>query len=387
MRLFGYAGLLVVVAGTAVADPITIEAEGNGLSRDVAVSKALISAVEQATGVTIDEQQAMSMGAAQTISANQTHVEVEQSTQSSIVRKAGGRITSYDIESLTTAPDGGFVAHLRASVEVFRPKGISNDKRRRVAVAQFEAGADHAPDELELHEKLVQYLTQSRRFAVVDRSNDRIYKQEMELITSNDAAPAERTRAGQVIGADYVITGHLKVSPAKTLGEPSRTSSHVLELTGEVVTTTVPSTLRQIPRMISLSFEVIEISTRQVKFADQIDDVVGDIGTLAGLVSARITGAIYPPRLIDTDDPAALVINQGGGGVSAGQHLRVMREGKELFDPYTNEPLGSRETQVAVVEIVEVGEKVSYARLVSGKLDGEANSFILRPEWGSIGKH
>jgi TolB-like protein len=379
MRSALWVCLFVLAVGRAMADPVAIEAEGVGPTRDMAVSKALISAVEQATGVTIDATQLSSMVAASTVSGNTMQTDVVRATKDQIARIAGGRVSSYDIVSVSAAPEGGLLAHVRAQIEVFHAKGLGNENRRRIAVAYFVTDTQSSAEQSLLHDKLVQFLTQSRRFAVVDRSDDKVYEEEMAIVTGTDAAPAERTRAGQVLGADYVVTGHLMVQPAKTVGSPETSTQHTLELTGEVITNTTPSTLRTIPGAVSTDFKVIEIATRQVKFADHVELSGAGLGALAEKVANRITTAIYPPRLIDISDPTALIINQGGAGINAGQRFRVMQEGRELTDPYTHESLGKKEAEVGTIEVTSVGDKVTYAKLVSGAVSGEPESLVLRP--------
>jgi hypothetical protein len=201
----------------------------------------------------------------------------------------------------------------------------------------------------------------------------------MALVTGADAAPAERVRAGQVLGADYVVTGHIRVHPATTTGAPEQTTYHTLELTGEVVSNTTPSTLRTIPGSLTADFEVIEIATRQIKFADQIVISGSAVDELAEKIAVRITSAIFPPRLIEISDTTALIINQGGAGMRVGERFRIMKEGVELFDPYTHESLGRKEAEIGIVEIENVDDKVSYAKLISGTVSGEPDSLVLRP--------
>ena len=69
--------------------------------------------------------------------------------------------------------------------------------------------------------------------------------------------------------------------------------------------------------------------------------------------------AIYPLRLVRSDDPNALIVGEGGALMSRGQHYRMMQEGVELFDPYTHESLGKVEKQIGVIEIADVQQKLS----------------------------
>ena len=380
MRYLLPAAFLLASVATASADPVTVEAQGTGLTREIAVSKGLVAAIEQATGVTVDANTASSTVATSTITNHKADSSIIQATEETIARSAGGRVLSYNVESVDPAPEGGLLARLSVQIEVYHPKGMTTANRRRIAVADFAGGAPDTSLGANLRDKLLEYLTQSRRFAVVDRTSDAAYQNEMALVTGADAAPAERTRAGQVLGADYVITGHLAVRASKTVGKAAQSSSHALELTGEVVTNTTPSTLRTIAGSLSFDYEVIEIATRQISFAGHIDVSGQDVDAVAAKVTANIGSAIYPPRLVDISDPNALILNQGGAGVQQGQFFRIMQEGKELIDPYTHESLGKRESQLGVIQITEVNDKISYGKLVSGSVSGSADAMVLRPE-------
>jgi TolB-like protein len=279
-----------------------------------------------------------------------------------ISRKAGGTIRSYRITSMTPAPEGGFVAQVAVEIEVFRAKGLGNESRRRIAVAPFDGAGALGP---QLRDSLLAYLTQTRRFAVVDRANNQAYVSEMALVSSESAAPSERARTGQVIGADYIVTGKLHVVA-------SRTTEQVIDLTGEHVQhTTAGSAVAE--------FQVIEIATRQIKWAGGISmPSEGNPSLIAAHIGEDIVQAIYPMRLIKFDDPQALVVNEGGLGLHRGQRLRAMLLGEALVDPYTHESLGQTEQEIGVIEISEVQPKVSYARLVSGRLPGANQEVVLR---------
>jgi curli biogenesis system outer membrane secretion channel CsgG len=378
MRVAVLTGLLTLLSLAAQADPVTVHAEGTGVTRDQAISNALIAAVGEATGVTVSSQQMSSTEAMSVSKDGSTTTGLVQATQDMIARTTNGRILSYQVETVDKAQEGGLLASISAQVEVFHPKGIGNANRRRIAVAVFDATDGHAAAGRTLRDKLLENLTQTRRFAVVDRSNDQAYQSEMALIAGPDANPAERARAGQVLGADYVVTGHVAQRDARTVGRGAQTSSHVLDMTGEVVTHTTPSTLHTIPGALSADFEVIEIATRQIKFAAHLEVAGGDFERLSQQIALRITTSIYPPRLVDVGDPQAVIIDQGGSGISTGQRFRVMQEGRELFDPYSGESLGRKEVQVAILEVGEVAEKVSYGRIVSGRVGGDPAGLVLR---------
>ena len=365
MRIVLLGLIFLCLSATAQADLVHIDAEGVGATREMAVTKALVSAIEQATGVSIDVAQVSATMAESTANDTSHDTSLAATAQEAISKKAGGAIRSYRISLVTPAPEGGFDVQVAVDIEVFRARGLGNETRRRIAVAPFEDGGAHAVGS-ELHDGLVSYLTQTRRFAVVDRANDRVYAREMAVVASQDGASAERARAGQVIGADYVVTGKLRVVA-------SRSTEQVIELTGEHVRSTTAGS-------VSADFQVIEIATRQIKWANRITlSSDGDPSLIAARIGADITQTIYPMRLIKFDDPRSLVINEGGIGLRPGRRLREMLLGAVLVDPYTHESLGQMEHEIGIVEVTDVQPKVSYARLVSGRLPQPNQEVVLRP--------
>jgi TolB-like protein len=381
---------------------VEVDAEGTGPSRDAAIDKALANALRQETGTTVTtETGSLSVdaglrtaersegaatvgvgGASHPVAERGAGVAAESTLQgkgaeTATVSGTAGRILRYSVISVSAAPEGGFVARVHATLELARREGGSGDSRKRLAIAGF-ASDKPTPLAQALHDQLVIDLTQSRRFAVVDREHDSAWQSEIDTVRSGDAAPAERARAGQVLGADFLLLGTLHVIGSRTTGSAARTDSHVLELTGEVVTHRTASTLRTLPGSATAEFELMEVGTRQVLLADRSTVTGSNVEALAERISGALIEAIYPARLVKTDDPQALVLNEGGAMVHVGQRFRIMAEGTEMFDPYTHESLGRQERQAGEIEVSEVGPRMSTARLVTGAVPEGGG--VLRPE-------
>ena len=285
----------------------------------------------------------------------------------------------YSVVSVQADQGGGFTAHVHAVLAIYRRQASAADNRKRIAIADFVTDAKTGLGQA-LHDQLVIDLTQSRRFAVVDRAHDDAYQSEIAAMQSSDAAPEEKSRVGQMLGADFVLVGKLHVTGARVTGAAARTESHTLELTGEVVSHTTASTLHTVPGSATAEFELMEVATREIKMADRAAITGAGVEALAQHITDSLLTTIYPPRLVKADDPEALIINQGGEGMHAGQHFRLMAEGQELFDPYTHESLGKTEKQFGVIEVTDVSARMSNARLISGDLPAAGVPTVLRPE-------
>jgi curli biogenesis system outer membrane secretion channel CsgG len=366
--LFG----LPIAAHAQQNNSATIRAEGTGISRDTAVAAALVQAVEQVTGVVVTSRQQSASAFAQVTVENagqdSSTVSLTEGTQAEIARVSGGIVSSYRV--LETRREGtSFIATVEAQVAVYRPTANTGETRRRLAVSNFvDQAGRRTPFGEQLRERLIAHLTQSRRFAILDRANDAAYDREMALLAT-DGPIGERVRIGQVLGADYLVVGRMR-----NVG--TTRSEEYISLTGERV-------INQSARG-DLEFQVLEIATRQVRWGSSVS--VGSAGTITQVLDAMVTRAgreitqtIYPMRLIRMDDPNELIMNQGGVTVDTGQRFRAMLMGDELIDPYTRESLGRVEREVGIVQVTRVDPRVSYGRLVTGALPSAGSDVVLRP--------
>lgn len=367
--------LLLGLAGAAPAQQpaaTTVEAEGSGINREAAIGAALVQAVEQVTGVAVSSRQESVSAFAQVSIENSngegTTITLSEGARSRLARVSGGLVSSYRV--LDMRREGpGFVARIEAQVAVFRPTVNTGDTRRRLAVSNFtDPNGRRTAFGEQLRERLIAYLTQSRRFAVLDRANDAAYDREMAVLAT-DAPLTERVRIGQVLGADYIVVGRMR-----SVGT-TRTEEYI-SLTGERI---VSQSARG-----DLDFQVLEIATRQVRWASTVrvgstGNITQVLDTMVTRLGREITQTIYPMRLIRMDDPNELILNQGGVTVDAGQRFRAMVMGDELTDPYTKESLGRVEREVGVVQVTRVDDRVSYGRLVAGALPPPGSDVVLRP--------
>jgi curli biogenesis system outer membrane secretion channel CsgG len=367
-RFFALLALILMISGAASAAPREVEVEATGPTTQDAITQGLVQALEQVSGVSLVAAQAARTELASQVNGDQTASELTQEQQSTTLKVTGGIVSAYRVISSTSGSP--VTVRLAVTVEVFEPKGLGNQTRRRIAVATFATpSARSGRTAALLRERITAHLVQARRFAVLDRTEGAVYAQEMALLQSGNAPLTERTRVGQVIGADYVVTGALRETAAKR-------SDKVLELSGEVVTSTTPGSAEA-------DYQVIEIATRQIKWAGTFrfagDDAVDRIGAK---IADEITQTIFPMRLIKFEDPANLIVNQGADSLRTGQRFRAMVLGEMMTDPYTREPLGQSEEEAGVVEIKRVDAKLSYAQLVSGHLPsprGDEVQIVLRP--------
>ena len=100
-------------------------------------------------------------------------------------------------------------------------------------------------------------------------------------------------------------------------------------------------------------------------------DPLSDIQRKAArMVSAIIAEGIYPIRVItykDEQDNCCAYLNYGSAMFENGDQISIRRPGESMIDPETGIDLGSTEEVIGIMEVIEVTEKFSKAKLIDGK--------------------
>jgi hypothetical protein len=381
MRSWCFGALMTVLAvfpASLLAEVVKVEATGIGDSRPEAITHALVEGIQRATGVSIDQSlvSGLVVGTSKLDGkANQTTglsksseelhlVQTDSIGQDLIKTRSGGSVKTYTVTSMDKDNLGRVVVKVMVEVDKFKSIAPETANRIRIIVAPFQS-SDPAFN-TQLRDRLIVYLTQSKRFSVLDRAEDAKYQKEMELVTSPAANMSERVRYGQVLGADIILTGKLNTTTIK--------QEEVNPITKQTSVTYSVTT--------DVTFNMIEIATRQIQYSNQFKlRVAGDSEKLLDPIVQKIgsyaTESLFPLRVITRENPNALTINRGGQSLSPGQKFNLVSLGKELTDPDTKEKLGRSETEIGQVEITKVDASVSTAKLVSGTIN-KSDDLILR---------
>lgn len=364
---------LCALGGTSArAETVTVSAFAVGRTQQDAVDKALVQALEQVTGVRLQSARALEETLASVTVGQQNVTVMSERFQQSMRQQSGGLVRAFQITSVEPQ-DGGYMARLSVDVERFVAPGLPTQDRRRIFVADpidlsGQAGANAAL----LRERITSFLVQSRRFAVLDRHNDPVFKRELDLLRGADTPPQEAVRIGQVLGTDYIVL-------VKIRGFETQTQSQTVRLTGR--------TVDQTSSLVNLDFSVFEVATRQVKWTGRFQEpqdgaLTQALDAASSRVGEDILNAIFPLLILQAEANGVVVINQGGETLRVGQQLAAFRLGEQMIDPYTKEPLGRAETPVASIVVERVDPKLSYGRVISGQSLAGQGDLILRKRAG-----
>ena len=336
-------------------------AMGHGGDPSSATIDALENAIGQVGGMKLSSAATMSMSEVSKGDATT----IEQEFKQNIERITRGVVKSYSVlESGTNSNSGRSFVKIKAVIPYYKPS--DQLKRLKLAVMPMAVvgSASNKPDAEQFAENvsasLESYLTQSRKFAMIDRRFSETSNRELSRAASRSAPIEESVKLGMRVGADYIVIAALK--------EFSSQQNQQQRVTGRTVT--------RISAPVAIDVRVIDIATGQIKFAQSylnpgrlnsnatLSQYANDIGHDIGQV---INMAIYPISVVSTESDQ-VTLNQGGDTVQIGRVYRLVTLGKNLIDPYTKESLGQEEKEVARAEIISLTDRTSVAKIVSGKL-------------------
>ncbi|CAM8343778.1 Curli production assembly/transport component CsgG [Candidatus Methylopumilus universalis] len=348
---------------------VSVQTEGRGKDKRVAIDDALVQAISQVNGVSIASQ---TQSALAEVSASANYdlsglksQKFEGNASASayakmISSKTNGMVKSWRVLSETKDGDSYII---KLSVEISKYTQSEQVKRLRLAVVPFRISKNiqntKAAQSFEntLGTELENYLTQTRRFAILDRAYLLEQSKELNFIQNGGASTDELAKLGNRLGTDYLIVGTIEKSLTAVSEKRSRVSD-------KVVTSSSSSA--------KVTFRIIDVPTTQVKFADTFSvsdvDLESSASSMAKKIGNNIVESIYPIRIISANADG-LVLGQGGNTVAVGQKFSVFQLGKPLNDPYTGESLGQEEVDIALIEITKTLPKMSNAKILESKID------------------
>lgn len=386
-------------------DTKVVETKGHGVNRDEAINMALKQAVAQVKGVAISsiDTNFRFRSASADIERTESGKRVEfdavgvQTGGTTLRTNMAGLIKTYEVLNEKKLDDGTYEVTLKVTVYDYE----SPDKTARLQLAvmpirtlaatyQFGNITNPSLDTSRLFsQKLVTALTQTNKFAVLDREYMQEFARERNFLLSGDASLEEMAKLGEALGVDYMLVG--TINRAGIVRKQEWSSA-------------IGRSISEYEANFSFEYRLIVGPTRQVKLADvltikldkteQLKPLVTKwrpqdmdykemmdnfIGMAANQLVEKIIDNIYPIRIASIDKTGQVIINQGGSRIAVGQVLNIYSQGKELFDADTKESLGTTETLIATIQIDRVLPRISYAKLIEGDLAKITEGLICRP--------
>jgi len=281
--------------------------------------------------------------------------------QQQILSEAAGYVKSYEVISVDKSLDGpGWTAVLFVQIPIYKASAQAN--RLRMAVVPFRILSSVTEPDFErlFTNSLNSYLTQSRRFAMIDRKYSHEQRKELRLIQGDIFKAEEAARVGNQLGTDYLILGAVDSANKKTSTIHMRT---------------MDKSINRTKTQVDLSFRILDVATGQVKYANEYSKSLdGNISLnsiakeVADSVGNDIINAIYP-ILVAKIDGNKITLGQGGKTLKIGDKLKLIKYGEKIHDQYTGESLGYTEIEIGIVKIISVQSKLSTAEIIKLTVD------------------
>ena len=382
MKLFNiFVVCFFLFSYNAVAKLGTVEVntQGTGSTKQLAILDGMKNAITQVNGAVVASSTAMSISEVSKSQNQNSSYESSKKFQKDINTATKGVVLGFDILSVSQNPKLGNFFVVKMKVRVAKYKKSKQLKRLRMAVSNFYVSNDLSKSKtankftVNLQDKIIDLLTQTRKFAMLDRQFLKDQQKELNFINSPDVPTEEMAKFGNKAGTDYIITGVLK-------DFKKRITTRKMESTGKVFKNTKYTA--------ELNYRIIDIATSQVKFSDTTSITIssGSTKKLRNLVANKtaetILNAIYPIRVIDINKKS-LTLGQGGKSIKKNAEYNLVKIGERMIDPYTKESLGRKEEIIGKVKITDVQSKMSTAKLLKSNIKNIEElleyDYIVRP--------
>lgn len=361
---------------------ITLSVSASGQTEEMAINNALLESLSQINGTVINGS--LSVQEFEKVSASNKSEDYFYSENYSrdINKYTEGIVESYKLVNSNPLNSGGWEVEVSVTIAKYALSPQTN--RKRIAVMPFRITdtreltvKNKKVDKRRilglLNQSLVAYLTQSRKFFVADRDFVEELYSERNFIQYGNVPLSELSKLGNDLGVDLILVGVIEDFNTKSTKKSFESMNKTFVSTKGIV---------------EISYRVIDVATRQVKFADlylsdsgttstnadtqMITDAVGEIGE-------TILFAIYPLR-VEKIDGQTIYIGQGGNQLDVGDEYDVFSLGEQIEDSYTGESLGQVEEFVGIAKIENVTSKMSSAKvyLAEDSFLDESADYVLR---------
>ena len=383
---------------------VKVSASGYGVTPGAAINDALKTAVMQVNGtivnaasgnlntvshVTADVDIQTNQG---TDSAQATAVVQGQHFAEMIISESHGLVSSFKVVKMTPTVNKGDQFTVDIEAQIAKYAAPADAGKIKVVVAplytnrsSFNIGGRMVPAQDVLntvHQQIVDALSQTGRFTVLDRQFDGALQGELDMIKSGTTVNTDFAKLGQALSADLVWVGVINdFSYDKHVRHLQTSTRDLVSFSGGW----------------SMSHRLINLSTRQIFQSGTLQGTPPSIGattlgtgfdesaTLKNMeadvvkkISESILLRTFPVSVVDRDGNN-VVLSQGGSALAEKGRYAIYLQGKELKDPQTAQSLGRMENLCCEVVINRVTPTLSYGVLenVSVKLDGVAPGSLI----------
>ncbi len=209
--------LLVLVLAPAGMSQSLVEVQGAGVTRESAIFRGLVEALQQVNGTKLESNTAVKEFYEAVDTEEGSSETASTVTVEDVKARTDGFVRSYQILDEEELEDGTFQVKLRVAVLVYDPTNPRPGQRPTLAVLFFSqqaGGTISIPGEetgIRILEDFATLLGQEildiGAFNLVEREYLASVMEEQDFIATDKVDPKEQAKLGQLLGADYVIQG------------------------------------------------------------------------------------------------------------------------------------------------------------------------------------
>jgi len=317
---------------------------GIAQSEEDAISKALVRAISQVNGEAI---------------ASNTKL-VKQSNDSAKIGGNGNKLSSFssnstflkEIDSKTkgvvkswrvlgTESINSSEIKVRIAAQIYVVQKSAQTSRLKIALIKDpNVSGDLVEGVLE---NLSIDLVKSRKFAVIDKKNTEVIENQLNEIRKGQGGIESQVRLGNEMTPDLLAV--------ISMGAISKEAKNI---------------------RVAVNLQVIDYSTRQIKFAekkfiklglaDTTTSSTSRINLVSGFLYRALIYAVFPPLVVGTDGQF-LTIAQGSDYFKVGDKLILKKLGEELRDPHTKEFLSYDQIDVGEATVTYSDPRITRAKI------------------------
>ena len=269
---------------------------------------------------------------------------------------------------------------------------ISNanaDLKKRIAVSRFAdrsgGGYSHVGDGVA--DMLTTALVKSGKFIVIERAEFDKILDEQKLGQAGVVTPESAPKVGKALGVELLVIGSVS-----EFGTKENTISGGISMFGGGVTKKTARAAVDVRLVNTTTGEVVVAETEtgtesttglSVRYEDMDFSNVSnwndtDIGKACReavddcvkLIANNMAKVPWSGKVLKVNADGTLLMKPGSeGNVEIGDEFEIFREGEEMKDPDTGASMGSEETKVGSIKVVEdaLKGKASKAKITDGK--------------------
>lgn len=376
-------GMICAVSLSAKTVMESRQTSGFGASYHEALAAALLESVRQVRGLEIGTEKQLQMEFQQIATGSTETTTAKAGVKEDIYTRSKGWIDSYEIIDVEKPQSGEnlWKVTVLANIPKFQ-SDIKNDTRKSIAIMPFRfSTATFAVNDQgkttnafqlskRLKDSIQSGFTQSRKFSVLNRDYGEEFESETRLLSSKNVPASEAGRLGQVLGADFMVVGN------------------IFDLSTKVENSTFYGmTNTKMVDRIDLSYQVIEVATQKVMWADTVSEVLPrkedqkntvTLDAVARIVVSGVMDVIYPVKVMDVVSKSEIYLNQGGGRIEVGHRFALFTKGRNIVDPDTGMSIKVDGRKLGELSVMTVLPKYAVAELVDGELESVQKGAVVR---------